>query len=603
MAGAIEWGRLSGETVETIIATYIGRNHIHAQRIRPSVGDGGIDVIDHNDDGSVDIYQIKKFASNLNVSQKKQIEKSWQRACEYANSRNMQMKHWYLVMPLDPTKENLEWFKALTANTKEVSCEWIGLLKVDSWASQMPEVADYFIDNRSREIHHKVCDLLEAAHEPDITKPDELIHHLTSLSSCLNAINPYYSFSVYSCCSQDHNIFQDKPSLMYTQSTCIGNGRAIVLSCFAKFDAAPQLEPTMLSFRILAKTSAEQKAFNEWIDYGIPFTSLPVTIDPRKSHEPYTLMNDSKAISETITLKARSNSHAFPIILISHNSRIALQYTDFYSGRKGYVWKGRDAANVFSLSLKGDFSTNTNKSDPDSASQAQDLQVSLQIHVWNCAGKQIDDCLTVFRFLANLLSDHEMTIQHVNGVKWAQGNVFLDDKTMLALVQNLLHVCEDLHVIRCHSDIEFTFPDLKKTPVQTVNEWHRIALLLQGLMKIYHRSSIYATALRDESLKLPCGMIFDTPLTTQIGGQSIFLGYLRSSWNVDGVKKIPINATQFKWLLSASDEIGDICVERYIPSIPNGDPENTQIYAVPVQDLSKQAAQLEESENNRPTKA
>ena len=77
----IEWAALSGDEVETVVSMLIFNEHPRATRIRPSQGDFGIDVlVPHPGDTSfADVYQIKKFASNLDASQKRQIEDSFQR--------------------------------------------------------------------------------------------------------------------------------------------------------------------------------------------------------------------------------------------------------------------------------------------------------------------------------------------------------------------------------------------------------------------------------------------------------------------------------------------------------------------------------------------
>ena len=73
----IAWETYSGEDVERAIATDICLEHPTAIRVRPSQGDGGIDVIKAINDTDIIVYQIKKFATNLTSSQKAQLKKSW----------------------------------------------------------------------------------------------------------------------------------------------------------------------------------------------------------------------------------------------------------------------------------------------------------------------------------------------------------------------------------------------------------------------------------------------------------------------------------------------------------------------------------------------
>ena len=73
---AVEWTRLSGEQVEELVAVLLCRKFPAATLVRPSKGDGGLDVLVPLSGGGDEVYQVKKFASNLSAAQKTQIEKS-----------------------------------------------------------------------------------------------------------------------------------------------------------------------------------------------------------------------------------------------------------------------------------------------------------------------------------------------------------------------------------------------------------------------------------------------------------------------------------------------------------------------------------------------
>lgn len=140
----VPWVCLSGEAIENICSTFIGRLHKYATRIRPSQGDGGIDMEETNADGTLTVYQIKKFATSLSSSQKKQIKDSWGQVLDTVSRRGKTLKEWHLVMPLDPTPENKVWFDGLVEGSG-VHAVWDGLSKVEGWAAEMPEVVDYYV--------------------------------------------------------------------------------------------------------------------------------------------------------------------------------------------------------------------------------------------------------------------------------------------------------------------------------------------------------------------------------------------------------------------------------------------------------------------------
>ena len=151
MVDPIPWGNLSGEDMETLLAVFICKQRPEANRVRPSSGDNGIDLQVKNGDGTYDVYQVKKFAHTLKTSQKSQIKKSLKSLNDYIRETGYKVANWYLVLPLDPTPQNLKWFKEIT---KELPyhCDWVGLPNIQAWATDMPEVYDYFLGNGIREV-------------------------------------------------------------------------------------------------------------------------------------------------------------------------------------------------------------------------------------------------------------------------------------------------------------------------------------------------------------------------------------------------------------------------------------------------------------------
>ncbi len=111
----VEWSALGGDEVESLLANLIYNYDGRAIRIRPSQGDYGIDIVIPTtaDPEKWDVYQVKKFAQNLTAGQKSQIVKSFGRVLLGMVRRNVPLNDWYLVLPLDPTLENLEWLKGL----------------------------------------------------------------------------------------------------------------------------------------------------------------------------------------------------------------------------------------------------------------------------------------------------------------------------------------------------------------------------------------------------------------------------------------------------------------------------------------------------------
>jgi len=60
----VEWTRLEGNDVEAVVAMFVNREHPRSVRITPSIGDGGVDIVDAGagPEGTDDVYQVKKYA-------------------------------------------------------------------------------------------------------------------------------------------------------------------------------------------------------------------------------------------------------------------------------------------------------------------------------------------------------------------------------------------------------------------------------------------------------------------------------------------------------------------------------------------------------------
>jgi hypothetical protein len=77
----IAWSRYEGNDVEAVVAMFINRERPNSVRITPSVGDGGVDILDRGgaSDGSDLVFQVKRYTSPLKKKQKDEIEESLDR--------------------------------------------------------------------------------------------------------------------------------------------------------------------------------------------------------------------------------------------------------------------------------------------------------------------------------------------------------------------------------------------------------------------------------------------------------------------------------------------------------------------------------------------
>jgi hypothetical protein len=184
--GRVEWLALGGDEVETLLANLIYNHDGRAIRIRPFQGDYGIDIIipAASNPEKWDVYQVKKFAQNLTSGQKAQIVKSFGRVLVGMLRRNVPLNDWYLVLPLDPTFENLQWLKGvpeeaidkLNKDNPKLTDEelarieawlkvpdrvigWKGLTFCESLVADYPYVVDYYLRGGRERLREAVADV------------------------------------------------------------------------------------------------------------------------------------------------------------------------------------------------------------------------------------------------------------------------------------------------------------------------------------------------------------------------------------------------------------------------------------------------------------
>jgi hypothetical protein len=312
--GRVEWMALGGDQVEILLANLIYNHDGRAHRIRASQGDYGIDIIipAATDSQKWDVYQVKKFAQNLTAGQKKQIVKSFGRALVGMLRRKVPLNDWHLVLPLDPTLENLDWLAdvpneavavlkkdkklALTEAEHDKIRSWLeapdrvigwkGLTFCEKLAADYPYVVDYYLHGGSQRIKDAIADVakllqkdtalrdMDAIARPGegsaaLLEPGEIREHLLRLDSVLDT-DPHYRYA--------HSLDVHPPPLHHetglvaaTQESIPGD-RWLTFKIYAR--SAQSLDerpiPIKLEFEF-EEASEEHQAFKQWIKYGKPF--------------------------------------------------------------------------------------------------------------------------------------------------------------------------------------------------------------------------------------------------------------------------------------------------------------------------------------------
>ncbi len=277
----VEWTRLSGDQVEELVAILLCRKHPAAVRVRPSAGDGGIDLLVPGPDSSAEVYQVKKFASNLTTSQKSQIKESLQRLEQHRINHSNTVTAWHLTLPLDPTNENLQWLAEITSDLP-YPCDWRGLSFIDGLAAEFPEVVDYYVGNGRQRLETVVGQLTSAmGMKPNdgdgLVSPSQLSDYLQSIAPVLDT-DPHFRYEV--SLGPMKSYVMPEPDLILAAIHSVGNDNAVTVRVFPRFAAALDFRPIPIEVVIRAEPDSELKReLASFMKYGTSVSAPVGTVD------------------------------------------------------------------------------------------------------------------------------------------------------------------------------------------------------------------------------------------------------------------------------------------------------------------------------------
>lgn len=555
MTGRIPWTRYSGEDVESVLATFISLEERDAIKIRPSRGDGGIDLVIYLDAETVDVYQIKKFAENLKSSQKAQIENSWQELSTTTAELHVKINSWHLVMPLDPTNENLKWAKELV-EPSGTELIWDGLSRVDGWASKHPEVIDYYFSNGKEEVSEYAARLLSAANLPDCSDPALLENRLRDLCSHLDKLDPYYAYSVHVLSEYDKrdDFCASVPGVVMSQILVTPGAGRIAVDVIEKTPIASMLHPLTFALKITAATDDEKEQAKNFIEYGMPFTSLPAEVIDQAYQLPVGRSCDGirKGIIKTLDLPA-SNCIRSASLFWEGCGELHLIVDKATRGTKGFFFSAHDATETFRLSFKW----------IDNQSGGT---ISYEFSFNKLLNKRSRDVARTYRFLSEA-KDEKVELR-IDGTSALYFHLGLRDD-VIAEVNAIYSLVVALETINKVADSEMPFPDYFKITNGEVAYLKDAARLLDGETIVYSWESHGFILNGDDvhNLEFPSLVLWIKPLTVRLGDKEAFCGFVQTTLVAGSSERSTdqMNGSERKLILNPDDQYGNKAIRVMVP--------------------------------------
>lgn len=283
MTGRIEWSRYEGDDVESVIAMMINREHPNSVRIRPSRGDGGIDVLDRGagPEGGDVVYQIKKYSGPLTQGQKTKIKASLETLL-HPKKRDARWKHlrvtqWRLVLPYDPTPEIYNWFHETLVADYTVQAVWDGLVVVDELAAKYDDVIDYYLRDGKSAVLQAMTELMSLystnSTSDGVPTANEVANRFNAARAVLDH-DPHYKYELHFGHAEPPPPSERPCLAMSATRTHPSEQTWQRIDVIARCAHSQHERPITVSGKLEVETGSEDaRSVQEFFDYGTPVVS------------------------------------------------------------------------------------------------------------------------------------------------------------------------------------------------------------------------------------------------------------------------------------------------------------------------------------------
>ncbi|GIU54301.1 hypothetical protein NicSoilC12_00500 [Arthrobacter sp. NicSoilC12] len=473
----MNWERESGDRVEEFAAALILLDNPKGNRITPSRGDGGIDL-QVESDGQWDIYQVKKFAHTLTRSQKNQIKESWERfLAETLPLKDV--RSWTLVIPWDPTREQLAWLDGLT-NGYTFEVHWLGRAQLDGLAAGRPAVVDYYFGDGGQRITSLMEQMLALGNGTPTDQQgagviERIVERQQQILEALSHIDPFYKYVVDIRTGnandvEESQLHADARGASFIQYVQISEEQYAGIRVLPLSAESPWLRPIGGTFVFTPPPGSDQaEALADFLNYGTGFTAMPGELTDVKG--PPGLVEPGAGLFSVFPVYAESS---MPPLELQVNSpgegvilRLPLTNIKAVSAPRGdgFSLTAEDASGTLSFGFKR-------------RTYEGRGQETFNFRAQSCVGKYPSDVLPAITFLSQMDGENEVSL----GVRG--GRPLLKPLTGENASRNrasaLVSFLEDLILIQQHTHEPLKIPDLEACSQNERDAVGAIAKMLRG---------------------------------------------------------------------------------------------------------------------------
>jgi hypothetical protein len=522
----VEWTRLDGNDVEAVVAMFVNREHPRSVRITPSVGDGGVDIVDASagPDGTDDVYQVKKYTEPLTSRQKSEVEGSLKTLTSDERWTDLRLGTWYLITPWDPTPEAYNWFKEL-AEKQKVTAVWHGLTYVEQLVAKYPDVVDYYLHGGATRIdaaYQAVMALDRVDRDGEALEVPEVVRRIQKALPSLDT-DPHYRYELRFGEGQLPTGPQ-RPGLVMT--TIVGQGKAgrwAAVDVIARCAASTAVRPITITGKFVVDSGdAFAEALSDFHAFGVPFTS-PEGVYEGEIDAPGGL--GGRLEGGTVTSFAATND-------LGDNPELHLEVLDpdgavLASADVVRVERSEGAAGVRVVlqEVNGIFTL-------EDRYNLKERTASRNIRFGGFTEAPVTAAHTALTFLTHCKSPNvgRLSVRHTppeRGVLDPNLGFVWPDEAAEHLAA-MFRLMEDLLTIQQITSAVVRVPDVDELTAQQVAQWRFVASVLRGedVTRTYPEGHQLLIELADElpDSDLAGSVTITVPLTVDIGSETLDLG-------------------------------------------------------------------------------